>query len=90
MARAFGLIVSIQKTKLMVTGYNIMEEEKAPILLGTGMIECVNDFPYLGSVVTSNARMDTEVDRCIASASRVFGALCRAVFKDKNLTTTTK
>ena len=89
-ARAFGLTVSIQKTKLMVTGYNITEEEKAPILVGTSMIECVDAFTYLGSVVTSNARMDAEVDRRIASASRAFGALRQAVFKDRNLNITTK
>ena len=89
-ARAFGLTVSIQKTKLMVTGDNITEEEKAPILVGTSMIECVDAFTYLGSVVTSNARMDAQVDRRIASASRAFGALCQAVFKDRNLNITTK
>ena len=64
--------------------------EKAPILVGTSMIECVDAFTYLGSVVTSNARMDAEVDRCIASASRAFGALRQAVFKDSNLDITTK
>ena len=89
-ARDFGLTVSLQKTKLMVTGYNIKEEEKAPIFASDGLIECVEDFTYLGSAVTPNARMDAEVDRRLASASKAFGALRKAVFKDRNLNITTK
>ena len=38
----------------------------------------------------SSGRMDAEVDRRIANASKAFGALRRAVFKDSNLTITTK
>ena len=83
-ARAFGLTVSIQKTKMMVTGYDVKDEEMAPILVGNDLIECVESFTYLGSVVTPNARIDAEVDRRIACASRAFGALWQAVFKDKN------
>ena len=89
-ARAFGLTVSTQKTKMMVTGNDIKDEEMAPILVGNDLIECVESFTYLGSVVIPNARIDAEVDRRIACASRAFGALRQAVFKDKNLTITTK
>ena len=45
---------------------------------------------YLGSLIDNNGRMDAEVDRRIASASRVFGALHSAVFKDRHLNITTK
>ena len=68
----------------MVTVPNITEEEKAPILVCSSMSECVNNFP--GSVVTFTAKMDTEVDRRIASASGAFGALCQAVFRERTLT----
>ena len=88
--RAFSLTVSIQKTKLMVCGPNIEEEEKAPIQVGNSMIKCVESFTYLGSAVSSNVKMDVEVDRRIASAFKAFGALCQAVFRDKNLSITTK
>ena len=33
-ARAFGLTVSLQKTKLMVTGYNITNVDREPIAVG--------------------------------------------------------
>ena len=89
-AKAFGLTVRIQKTKLMVAGYNIKEEVKAPICVGDSLIECVEDFTYLGSVVTPNARMDAEVDRRITSGCKAFGALRKAVFKDRDLNITTE
>ena len=88
--RAFGLTVSTQKTKLMVYGPNIEEEEKSPIQVGNSIIKCVESFTHLGSAVSSNAKMDVEVDRCIASASKAFGAVRQAAFRDKNLSITTK
>ena len=37
----------------------------------------VSEFQYLGSVITENNRIDAEVDRCIANASKAFEALKR-------------
>ena len=89
-ATAFGLTVSLPKTKLLVTGYDVQEEDRAPIHLEHGSIDCVEEFSYLGTIVASNGRIDTEIDRRIANASKAFGALRRAVFKDRNLTINTK
>ena len=50
----------------------------------------MDSFTYLGSVVSSNGRIDAEVDKRIANASKAFGALHHAVFNDRNLTTNTK
>ena len=50
----FGLTVSIPKTKLTVSGCGIDEEDKKPIAVRVGEIECIDEFPYLGSVVMSN------------------------------------
>ena len=89
-AKAFGLTVSLPKTKLMVTGFGVEEEDVAPITVHSEVIECVDHFLYLGSVVSSDGRIDVEVDCRIAKASKAFGALRCAVFKDSNLTITTK
>ena len=89
-ASAFGMTVSLQKTKLMVVGHAVTDEEKAPILIGDQYIECLDDFTYMGSTITSNGRMDADIDRRTACASRAFGALRKAVFRDRNLTLTTK
>ena len=50
----------------------------------------VNEFPYLGSLVASNGRVDSEIDKRIASASMAFGALQHAVFKNALLSIGTK
>ena len=74
-AQAFGLTVSLAKTKLMVTGYGIEDADREPIAVGESEIECVDEFTYLGSLVSSCGRVDAEVDHRIAHASRAFGAL---------------
>ena len=84
-AKAFGLTVSLPKTKLMVTGFGVEEEDVAPITVRSEVIECVDHFSYLDSVVSSDGRIDAEVDCRIAKASKAFGALRCAVF---NLTIT--
>ena len=75
-AGAFGLRVSLVKTKLMVAGREVQEEERTPMRVGDGEIENVEKFTYLGSLITNNGRMDAEVDRRIASASKAFFFCC--------------
>ena len=89
-AKSFGLTVSINKTKFMVIGSNITHEDKLPIKVEDGTIEHVSEFQYLGSVITESGRIDEEIDRRIANASKAFGALRQAVFRDHNLSITTK
>ena len=47
-AQAFGLIVSLAKTKLMVTGFGIGAADKEPITIRVREIGCVDKFLYLG------------------------------------------
>ena len=89
-SRNFGLTVSLPKTKHMVTGRMVEEEDLAPIVLDGGEVEAVKEFPYLGSVVDSSGRIDADVNRRVAQASKAFGALRKAVFLDKNLRMATK
>ena len=48
--RACGLTISILKTKLLVSGRNITQNDLDPISIGGGTIETVSSFHYLGSV----------------------------------------
>ena len=89
-ASAFGLTVSISETKLLATGHNINNNDKSTIDLPQGSIDSVDEFTYLGSVVASDSRIDAELTTRLANASRAFGALRTAVFKNKDLTVTTK
>ena len=88
--QSFGLTVSIQKTKFMVVGHGVAEEDKLPLAVDDGSVEWVSEFPYLGSLMAESGRSHMEVDKRIANASKAFGALRRAVFKDDHLSVVTK
>ena len=66
------------------------EEEKAPTAVNNGLIEWVSEFPYLGSLIAASGRLDVEIEKRLASASKAFGALRQAVFKDAHLSLNTK
>ena len=53
-------------------------------------MDCVSEFVYLDSQMTSDGKLDTEVEKCTAAASRTFGALRRAVFQDRTLSVLTE
>ena len=50
----------------------------------------MKEFPYLGSLIAENGGIDVEVDKCIGNASKAFGALRQAVFKDAHLSINAK
>ena len=51
---------------------------------------CVTDVQFLGSVVEAKGGAEKEVCERIAKASCAFGTLKEPVFRDKNLSITTK
>jgi len=71
----------------MVAGIEIVQEEKEPIQVEGGVIDYIEG---LNSIIVDDGRIDAEIDKRIASASRAFGALRQAVFKDDNLSVDTK
>ena len=89
-AADFGLTVSMPKTKLMVSGREATEVDKAPIRVGEEEVGNVSQFTYLGSVITSSGRVELDVNRRVAQASKAFGALRKAVFGNKDLRVETK
>ena len=75
----------------MVTGKVIEEEDRAPIVIDEdNVVDHVNEFPYLGSVIQSSGRVDADVERRITLASKYFGALRKSVFMDRDLNLQTK
>ena len=89
-ANDFGLTLSIIKTKSMPVGREVTPEDMSPLSVGGEEIESVSEFPYLGSVVSSDGRMELDVNRRITQASKAFGALRKSVFMDKDLQVVTK
>ncbi len=88
--KKYGLTVSVSKTKQLVTGREAKDSDRFPIPVCDGEIDVVEEFPYLGSILTDNGKMDADVERRLAQASREFGALRKAVFLDRNLRLQTK
>ena len=87
-ANDFGLTLSIPKTKSMPVGREVTPEDMTPLIVGGEEIESVSEFPYLGSVVSSDGQVELDVSRQIAQASRAFGALRKSAFMDKDQVTT--
>ena len=55
--------MSIQKTKGMAIGGGSEDNEAmAPINLGSGEIEMVDNFTYLGSNLARNSQLEQEID----------------------------
>ena len=65
----FGLTVSLPKTKHMVSGRQVVEEDRELIEVAGGEVEGVEEFPYLGSVIAASGKVDVEVETRIAKAS---------------------
>ena len=88
-ASKFGLSVNCAKTKFMVVGSGVVEEDCAPISVNSGVVENVSSFVYLGSEITPDSRSTSDIQRRRGCAARAFGAL-RNVFLDRNLSLATK
>ena len=68
----------------------IQDDERLPIGIWDASIEHVDQFPYLGSLVSSNGKIDAEIEKRIVNAFRAFGVLRQAVFRNAHLSVATK
>ena len=75
-ASELGLTLSVPKTKLLVTGIGLTDDDLAPLDLHGGVVEVVDEFKYLGSLVEACGGVVGEVSCRIAQAIRAFGSLC--------------
>ena len=83
----WGLTVSTSKTKVLIVGRNAESEAAVLDLHVRGVaIDVVHKFKYLGSMFTSDARLDTEISHRIASASVAWHSLKAHVWSSKYLT----
>ena len=69
--KMFGLFINIEKTKVMVMG----ETSEVDIQINGQKLECVDQFVYLGSLITKDNDCSKEIRRRIAIATGNFGAL---------------
>ena len=90
-ARTWGLTVNISKTKAMVLAVPGNTANTSNTLqVGSEHIEILEQFPYLGSVISCSGDLTKEVSYRISRASRAFGSLNAAIFRNKTLSVGTK
>ena len=67
---AFGLKISIKKTKVMFTPPPGLPYIKASIVVNGTALGVVDTFPYLGSTISRDGALDAEIFSCIQKASK--------------------
>ena len=80
-----GLFLNVKKTKVMVIG----EDQNPGIVVGGEMIEVVEDFNFLGSVITNKGGSTKEVKIRLATARRAATDL-QKIWKSHDISKGTK
>nr|VZI45446.1 unnamed protein product [Spirometra erinaceieuropaei] len=88
----FGLVVNTQKTVVMhQPPPNSATAPNAPQINVNGtQLQVVENFPYLGSTLSRNTKIDDEVANRISKASQAFGRLQNTVWNSHGLQLSTK
>ena len=84
--KEYGLTISIKKTQVM--GLNIPAPPE--LYIDNQLLEAVDIFPYLGSIIAANSSLDPEIKHRISKASSTLARLSKRVWENKKLTTATK
>ena len=74
----------------MAFGDGLSAVDIAPLQTDSGEIEMVNNFTYLGLVVSSDGEILEDIHCRLAKASRVFGCLRHSVFANDALSVGTR
>ena len=78
-AHLFGLEVSLKKTEVLHQPAPHNEYRAPHISIGETVLKSVQQFTYLGCAISSNARIDEEIDNRLAKANCAFGRLYKRV-----------
>ncbi|PIK38958.1 hypothetical protein BSL78_24204 [Apostichopus japonicus] len=84
--KEFALTISIKKTEVMTQDAPI----PPTISVNDSRLETVNNFRYLGSIISSNVSLDADINARIGNAAVVMSKLQKRVWENKNLTLNTK
>lgn len=89
-AQHFRFKVSLKKTEVL---HQLVPREKyrpPHITIGETELKAVHLFTYLGCTITSDAKIDREINNRLAKANRGFGRLYNRVWNSKHLSKGTK
>ena len=87
---AFGLTISIKKTKVMFTPVPGAPYVEPDIFVKETRLEVVDTFVYLGSTISKDGSLDAEINLRTQKASTAFGKLEKRVWSDRGITIKTK
>ena len=73
-SKKFGLQINIKKTEVLYQPGASQRDEEDILVDGTAL-KRVNDFTYLGSTISNDGRIDSEITKRMAKASSAFGRL---------------
>lgn len=88
--RKFGLVISASKTQILKQPARGKSASDTAVYLGGKKLDEVNTFRYLGSLVRSDNRLESEISARIAKAAAAFGKLDQRVWKSHDLKLHTK
>ncbi|XP_076058860.1 uncharacterized protein LOC143035786 [Oratosquilla oratoria] len=89
-SRLFGLDVSLRKTEVLHQSGPQINYHQPHITIGDTELKSTQQFTYLGSTISSDTRIDKEIDNRLSKANSSFGRLCKRVWNNKNLKSKTK
>jgi hypothetical protein len=82
----FGLTISLQKTKVLGQAVDI----SPAVTIDDYELAVEHQFTYLGSIVSNNLTLDSEINNRVGKAAAVFAQLRKRVWENQKLTTKTK
>ena len=88
--RALGLALNIKKTQVLYQPPPNQPSLQPIIKVDNTTLESVEHFPYLGSILSSKADIDSEVNHRLSCASGAYAKLRTRVFDDRDLRAQTK
>nr|VZI16646.1 unnamed protein product [Spirometra erinaceieuropaei] len=89
----FGLVINTQKTVVMLQppSHSVTAPNASPQIRVNGtQLQVVENFPYLGSTLSRNTKIDNEVANRISKASQAFVRLQSTVWNRHGLQLSTK
>ena len=89
-AQLFGLEVSLKKTEVLHQPAPREEYRPPHIIIGNTELKTVQHFTYLGCTISSDAKIDREIDNRLAKGNSAFGRLYKRVWNNKHLKKSTK
>ena len=88
--RRAGLVVIVKKTEVLPQATQQHISALPPFTINNAPLCTVQQFTYLGSILSADCDITNEVNQRIKLTSAAFGRLSRRVFYNHNLTISTK